>query len=212
MSLFLPPPPGLPGHLPPGERMLWQGRPEWRAFAKQVFHVRVVAGYVALVVAWCVASLVMDGRPAADVAVSSLRYAAVAVAPVLFLLGYAWLIVRSTTYTVTNRRVAFRIGSIVPMTINVPYARIESAAVSTRPDGSGDISLLLIGKDRLAYLLLWPHARPWRLARAEPTLRAIPDVAAAAQIIARALAASANMPAPTVLDTPVQPGTDAVTA
>jgi hypothetical protein len=41
--------------------------------------------------------------------------------------------------------------------------------------------------------MLWPHARPWRMARTEPMLRGIPDVSRVSQILARALAASAGV-------------------
>ena len=33
--------PGLPGNLPPGESILWQGSPDWQAFARSVFHTRL---------------------------------------------------------------------------------------------------------------------------------------------------------------------------
>jgi hypothetical protein len=42
---------------------------------------------------------------------------------------------------------------------------------------------------RLAYLVLWPHVRPWRLQAPQPMLRAIDDVAAVADLLAEALAA-----------------------
>ncbi|MFY8152534.1 MAG: PH domain-containing protein, partial [Hyphomicrobiales bacterium] len=38
----------------------------------------------------------------------------------------------------------------------------------------------------------WPHARPWRLARPEPTLRAIPDVERVAALQADAFAAATS--------------------
>ena len=43
---------GLPDHLPKGERLLWQGAPDWRLLAIQAFHVRKVAIYFALIAAW----------------------------------------------------------------------------------------------------------------------------------------------------------------
>ena len=36
---------GLPGPLPEGETILWQGAPDWRVLAVQAFHVRAVAIY-----------------------------------------------------------------------------------------------------------------------------------------------------------------------
>ncbi len=209
MSVYLPPPTGLPEHLPPGERLLWQGRPEWRAFARNAFHVRGLTVYLAAIVVWCAVSTGMDHGITGQTALSVARYAAIAATPVLFLMGYAWLIARSTTYSITSRRVVLRQGTVVPMTINIPYTRIDTAALSTKPDGSGDISLLLTGKDRLAYFMLWPHARPWRMAKSEPSLRSVPDAASVGQILARALAASANMPAPAFIGSQDAPATAA---
>ena len=107
---------------------------------------------------------------------------------------------RCTVYTITDARVVIRLGTAFPMTVNLPYGRIETAALKVQKDGSGDISLLLTGKDRLAYMVLWPHVRPWRMKRAEPTLRAVPDVARVGQVLARALAASANLPVPAMVE------------
>ena len=39
--------PGLPEPLPRGERLLWQGRPDWRQLALHAFHVRKLAFYFA---------------------------------------------------------------------------------------------------------------------------------------------------------------------
>ena len=44
---------GLPGPLPAGDRLLWQGRPAWRALAQRIFHVKVVAAYVGLLLGSC---------------------------------------------------------------------------------------------------------------------------------------------------------------
>jgi hypothetical protein len=71
---------------------------------------------------------------------------------------------------------------------------IEAAGLSTSPDGSGDIALALRPDRKIAYLVLWPHARPWKLAKAEPALRGIADAAAVARVLGRALAASSSQP------------------
>ena len=56
---------------------------------------------------------------------------------------------------------------------------------SDRSDGSGDIPLALTPGNRIAWMLLWPHVRPWRMLKPEPTLRAIPDAADVAAILAK---------------------------
>ena len=38
--------------LPPGERILWQGKPGPAALLRQIFHVQLVVGYVGLLLGW----------------------------------------------------------------------------------------------------------------------------------------------------------------
>jgi hypothetical protein len=39
---------------------------------------------------------------------------------------------------------------------------------------------------KLSYLVLWPHVRPWHMGRVEPALRAIPEAAQVARVLAEA--------------------------
>ena len=192
-------PQGMPSRLPDGERLLWQGVPDWRAMALRVFHIRGLALYFSAIIAWCLVSGLMDGTPAADLAVSTAKLVGIGLVPILVLTLYSWGVGRSTVYSITNKRVVLRMGLVVPMTINLPFAQVESAALRDGKSGIGDICLSLTPGVRLAYLMLWPHARPWRMTRPEPSLRAIPDAAHVGQILGRALAASANLPAPVLV-------------
>jgi len=189
-------PQGLPGKLPEGEQLLWQGVPDWRTVAQRVFHVRGLALYFGAIAAWSLASGLMGGAPALEVAVDTGKVVGAGMVPILFLTLYSWGVGRSTVYSITNKRVVLQMGLVVPMTINVPFSKIESASMRDGKAGNGDICLALRKGDRLAWFMLWPHARPWRMAVAEPSLRAIPDVAHVGQVLGRALAASAEMPAP----------------
>ncbi|MBU6358026.1 MAG: PH domain-containing protein, partial [Rhodospirillales bacterium] len=56
---------------------------------------------------------------------------------------------------------------------------------------------------RLSYLLLWPHVRAGRGARAMPMLRAVPEAEAVAACLADALTAHGVAPRP--LATPIAP-------
>jgi hypothetical protein len=80
------------------------------------------------------------------------------------------------------------------MTSYLPFNRIDAAGADLRRDGSGDIALRLSESGKLGYIVLWPHVRRWRMARPEPMLRALPDAAKVAQVLARGLAASASVP------------------
>ena len=191
---------GLPGPLPPGETILWQGAPDWRALARRVLHVRKIAIYFAVLTIWCGMSAFVSSSP-------RLWYSAIALIvlgtlSIGLLSGFAWLVGRSTVYTLTERRIVLRIGVAMSMSLNLPFCMIDSAAVRLQRDGTGDIPLLLNGPTRMGMAMLWPHVRPWRMQRVQPMLRAVPDAANVARLVAGALAASAGQQAPAAATAP----------
>ena len=103
---------------------------------------------------------------------------------------FAKLVARSSIYTITSRRIVMHVGVALPMTINFPYKAIESAALATHSDGSGNIPIALTEGNKAAYMVVWPHARPWRFSKVEPMLRCIPDAGKVAKILADALVAA----------------------
>jgi len=187
---------GLPEKLPAGERVLWQGAPGWQTLWRRMFHVRFVAAYFAVIIAWKAITSLSEGAPAEGVAITAAKLFAVALVPIVLSALYCWGVQRSTIYTITNRRVVMSFGLALPMSVNVPFSRIEAAGLHCNADGSGDIPMRLLAGETMALFMVWPHARPWRMAKVEPMLRGIPRVEEAAGILARALAAHAEMPVP----------------
>jgi hypothetical protein len=185
----------LPEPLPVGESVIWQGRPKWRGLALRAFHVRMVAIYFALLAVWRVASGLMDGESILTATLAALWVIVPGTLGCGVLELLAWLSARSTRYIITTRRIIMQFGVALPMTLNIPFSVIESAALKCHSDGTGDIPVATKGGDRIAYLLLWPHARPWRAARAEPMFRSVPDAKRVADILSRALAGAATAPA-----------------
>lgn len=183
---------GLPELLPQGECILWQGAPDFRALAARALHVRTVLAYFALLFVWSVGMSLWDGTSFPSAVLIALRLVPVALAAAAILALYAFLAQRSTIYTITNRRVVMRFGVALPMTLNVPFAVIGNAALKTYSDGTGEIPLALTGGDRVSYVALWPHVRPWRTAKPEPMLRAVPNAASVAKTLAAALAEAAH--------------------
>lgn len=168
--------PGLPEPLPAGERILWQGAPQWRLLALHVFHVRSLAIYFALMMG--VQVLYLLGDPATPLLRSLVVSGSMALVALGLLAFTAWLAARTTLYTLTTRRVVMRVGIVLTITLNVPLRQIRSADLMERQGGLGDLTLALAGNERLGWLHLWPHARPWALRDPQPTLRCIPDVTA----------------------------------
>jgi len=175
---------GIREDLPAGEHVLWQGAPHWPAHARQAFHVREVAVYFALLAAAAAYTDWRDGRPLAGAATPL----ALGLMACLLLVFLAWLSSRTTIYAITTRRVFLRIGIALPLTINLPLRRIPAAALALHADGSGDLPLALEKGPHLAYLHLWPHARPWRLKDPEPMLRCVAEPERISRILADALA------------------------
>lgn len=173
--------------LPGGEEVLWQGSPAVWPLARDAFHVRKLAIYFGLLAAWGVASGMADQLPGSEIAAVVGRLALVAALGLALVSFLAWRTARATTYLVTRKRVVLRIGIALPMTINIPLASIESVRVKVGRDGSGDVALALAPGAHLAWLHLWPHARPWALRHPEPSFRAIPDARVAATRLAAAI-------------------------
>ncbi len=188
------PVPGLPEALPEGEQILWQGAPEWRAFAQQAFHLRGLALYFALLAVWRAATVWEEGAVAVVLGMAWIGLLGSVVIGLLLAVG--WLGARSTLYTVTNRRVVLRVGIALPMTINLPFVAIREAGMRLFRDGTGEIRLVPAKGQRVSWIALWPHSRGLSMMRPQPVLRALPDAERAGQVLARALAASAAMPAP----------------
>ncbi len=179
---------GLPEHLPGDERLLWQGSPDWLALAISAFHVRKLAIYFGVLLTLRGSFALSDGASPAGALASALALLPLAVIAVGLLCVVAWLSARTAVYTITNKRVVMRIGVVLSVTFNLPFRSIESAALKRFGNGCGDLPLALAGDDRIAYLHLWPHARPWRFQKPEPMMRAVSDADRVAALLSQALA------------------------
>ncbi len=184
---------GLPEPLPCGERLLWQGSPDWRVLAREALHTRMLSIYFGVLLFWRGATVLSNGGSPIDAGEAILWLLPLAVAAIAVLSLMAWLIARTSVYTITDKRVVMRIGVVLNITFNLPYSKIESAGLRTNADGSGDLTLVLNDADHIAYVHLWPHARPWHVKRTEPMLRALPQARAVAAILSTALADSASV-------------------
>lgn len=179
------PTPGLPEPLPKGEDILWQGRPETWALAREALGLRWVAGYFALLAIWRVGATLADNTWTAAIPVA-FTYFALGVAVCAILLFIAWAQARATMYTITTARIVMRIGAALSITLNLPFTQIAAARLDTGKGGTGTIALEPEGATRISYLVCWPHVRPWHLKKTEPALRCIPEAAKVAAILAEA--------------------------
>ena len=174
------------------EGLLWQGRPSIPSLAARLFRPRALAGYFALLAAWDLALAFRERLGAGDALVACGWVALACGGTVAFLYAAAACLAWTTRYVITTHRVILHIGIAFPISLTLPLRKIASADLRLHADGSGDIPLALDG-GKLAYLLIWPHARPWRFAAPQPMLRAVPDAHAVAALLTRALKAASPM-------------------
>lgn len=195
---------GLPEALPDGERILWQGAPHWQTLARDAFHLRLLAVYFAVLLAWRAGAAWMDSGSLGTAAISIVVLLPLALIALATLALLAWLASRNSVYTITNRRVVMRIGIVLTVTFNLPYRRIESASLRRNANGTGDIALLLAPGDQIAYLHLWPHVRPWQIRRSQPMLRSVPDCVRVSELLVGAITDTATAGQPVVRTAPAR--------
>lgn len=214
--------PGLPEALPANEQLLWQGRPDSWLLLQQVFHFKALLLYFGVLLTWRGVGLYDDGASLAEAVRGTVGVMPLALLALGLLATLAWLMASTTAYTLTNRRVVMRVGVVLSVTFNLPFARIAAADLRPLPGGAGDIALTLHAQDHIGYLHLWPHARPWQLRRPQPMLRAVPNAAQVTQRLAQALRRAEQarlqaprpgqdlpVPAPADWHQPAQPATGA---
>ncbi|MBL9024794.1 MAG: PH domain-containing protein [Myxococcales bacterium] len=178
---------GVPNGLPEGEKVVWQGRPRWSALARHGFGIGWFGVYLASLVVFRLIESAGDPRSAlglrdvgAMVGMGALLLA--------IIVGFAVLYSRSTTYTITSRRILLRTGVALPMTWNLPFKQIASADLRTLDSRHADIVLSLVAPNRIGWLHLWPHVDSWNpFRRARPTLRALPEASRVAGVLAQAV-------------------------
>ena len=173
---------GLPEVPPEGEKILWQGKPEWFSLARDALLIHWVAIYFGFLAVWRGAAAWASGDPVRGMQAVGVLVIMGAVACGLIAL-FAWIQARATVYTVTNRRIVMRIGAALTVSLNLPYRWIGSADLKLYRNGTGTIACDLLGTTRFSYLVCWPHVRPWHMAKTQPALRCIKDAEHVARLI-----------------------------
>ena len=185
---------GLPEPLPKGESILWQGAPDFGDLAVRVFHMKKIAVYFVLLMAVRGSYLYSLDAPPMTIFAGVLLVAGLGLTALAALGILAWLTARTTAYTLTDQRMVMRIGVVLTLTFNLPFKRIQTAGLQLTAKGFGDIPLVLSGGNRIGWLNLWPHVRPWIVAQPQPMLRCVPNAQTVAATFQKAWAAAAGKP------------------
>jgi hypothetical protein len=181
---------GVEEPLPPGESLVWEGQPDVKTVAFRVLYLRAILVYWALIAAGFLAAGALGGRGSGNLAADLVWLMVVAAVGSGLIFGLAAAIRSSTTYALTDRRVVIRMGVAFPSVLNLPLHRIDS--VDVRVTGKdregrevGDLVLTPAGGERVGWLYLWPHVKPWAWRDPVPAFRAIPEAAYVGKLAAR---------------------------
>lgn len=180
----------LPQDLPMGEHVLWQGAPGFWPMLKSL-HIRWTLAYFAfLLVAVAVhRALFMP----ATLFPSLLRFGALSLLVVGLHALYVLMVCRTTSYTITTQRLVLQAGIALPVSLNIPWAKVETARLRLAPDGSGNIALVVArgasARERPNTILLWPHVTGGKEG-ALPMLRAVANADRVARLLRRQLEAT----------------------
>jgi hypothetical protein len=169
--------------------VLWRGAPDWRLLARRAFLGGPVAVYFAAIMLWRFVDGLAAGRGIASAGGHALWLGAVGAVALGIIALMAWATARSTVYTMTNRRLVIRTGVALSLSVNVPFKKVAAATLKPLSGGRGDVSLVIGGEETFSYVMLWPHIKPWRMRRPEPTLRCVPEAESVARMLGEALAA-----------------------
>jgi hypothetical protein len=168
----------LPNDLPPGERVLWFGRPSVVGLWRRAYRADFVALYFAGLTLWAG----VDGTQNSVLAAFITGGASLGLLALLALVNS-----KTTMYVITNRRVVIKVGAALTVFHNLPFNQIQSAGLRAFGDGTGDVSMKPAAGQRVSYWSLWPCARPLRFRDPEPTLRAVSQAREVARVLTRAM-------------------------
>ena len=166
---------GFPESLPASEKVLWQGSPCAWLIAKRIFFLPHLFFYF-LTLSFLAITFNSEVLTLKDLFVNFLSYMSLGIVAIFLLIAISYLISSTTVYSITDKRVVMRIGIVLNLSLNIPFSKIETAACKAYPDKSGDISLNLVADNKIAYLHLWPHCRPWFFSSPRPRLSCLKDV------------------------------------
>ena len=183
----------LPGPAPVEETVQWQGRPGWWAAATRIWRVRAAACYFALLLADGLRASLAPARAGALARQGELALLLIALGAVGLLLLLGWLTSRTTVYTVTDTHLMMRWGIALRAALVIPFGAVAHVAVRVYPDHTGDVAMRLRPGQKVFYLKLWPHVRPWTLLGAEPMLRGVPQAGAVGALVTRGIGAQVDM-------------------
>ena len=158
--------------IPPDEKILWSGRPNWRGLAYQAFGLKYLILYFIGGAFYALSK--MDRIFSLDIfLVFFYPYFLSGIVAGLVLSVIAYFQAINTSYVLTEKRVIIRSGAALIFLLNAPFKKISSIDKQPLRNGYVNISFTTISRKRIPYLSCWPSVKPWSVLNPKPAFRCI---------------------------------------
>ena len=171
--------------IPPEEKVLWSGRPEWKALAYHSFGLKYLVFYLIFAALYCLAEL--DGAIVFGLLLTKfLPYCFSGILAGLVLTGLAYFQALNTAYVVTEKRIVIRSGVALVFLLNAPFKKISSIDKQILKNSLGNFSFTTNSKRRIPFLSCWPSVKPWSFIEPKPAFKCIANADKIEEIILNA--------------------------
>ena len=177
---------GLPSDvasaIPPSEKILWIGKPDWKSLAYHAFFLKYLLIYLLLAAVYSVSVYGKD----IDLGLFFVSFTPYLLSGVLagsVISFIAFLQSKNTVYVLTEKRIIIRSGIALIFLLNAPLKNIESIDRQFLRNGCGNISFSTTSKKRIPFLSCWPSVRPWSFISPKPAFRSVPEISELETII-----------------------------
>ena len=164
----------LPGDvlsaIPSDEKVLWNGRPNWKGLAYQSFGLKYLILYFIGGAFFALSK--MDRVFSLDVfLIFFYPYFLSGVLAGLLFSAIAYFQAINTSYVITEKRVVIRSGAALIFLLNAPFKKISSIDKQQLRNHLVNISFTTISRKRIPYLSCWPSVKPWSILNPKPAFR-----------------------------------------
>ena len=168
--------------IPSGEKIFWNGKPNWKSFGYHAFGVKYFSIYFFVCALYAVSQIdAIFSFGAFFTKFIPYLISGILAGTILLLLSY--FSARHTCYVITEKRIVIRTGVALVFLLNMPFKNILSIDMKTLAQGRGNVIFKVQSKKRIPYLSCWPSVKSGSFFEPIPAFRSIRDIEKIGQII-----------------------------
>ena len=168
--------------VPPNEKVLWTGRPNWVSLAYRAYGLKYFLFYFLITCLYCAATLEGDFSWMA-LLIDFVPFLISGTLAALILTFLAFISSNHTYYVLTDHRVVIQTGIALVFLLNMPIKNIQSVDRQNLRKGCGNISFSSETGKRIPFFSCWPSVRPGYFVRPKPSFRCVENILEVEEIL-----------------------------